>query len=90
MGHASFHGEPLTVTATRYASNHAAYEQLQQGKLVILRKVIIRDGHQGPQEIAVSPEFLSWLIDPKENGGGDAARESSLTGRIIELKPLPK
>ncbi len=35
-----------------------------------VRKVIIRDGHQGPKEIGVGKEFLTWLTDPLQNGGG--------------------
>jgi len=60
----------VNYETTWYASNREAYEQLQQGKLGELRKVIIRDGHQGPVEIGVGPEFLNWLTDPKKNGAG--------------------
>jgi predicted dehydrogenase len=35
-----------------------------------IRKVVIHDGHEGPAEIGVGPEFLAWLTDPIENGGG--------------------
>jgi len=35
-----------------------------------IRKVVIHDGHQGPKEIGVSKEFLDWLTDPIQNGGG--------------------
>lgn len=35
-----------------------------------VRKVVIHDGHQGPQEIGCGPAFLSWLTDPVLNGGG--------------------
>ena len=35
-----------------------------------IRKVVIRDGHQGPKEIGVGKEFLDWLTDPLQNGGG--------------------
>ena len=35
-----------------------------------IRKVVVHDGHNGPKEIGVEPEFLSWLTDPKLNGGG--------------------
>lgn len=35
-----------------------------------IRKVVIHDGHQGPKEIGVSKEFLDWLTDPVQNGGG--------------------
>jgi len=60
----------VNYETTWYASNHLAYELLQQGKLGELRKVIVRDGHQGPKEIGVGPEFLGWLTDPKKNGAG--------------------
>jgi predicted dehydrogenase len=35
-----------------------------------IRKVVIHDGHEGPKEIGVSKEFLAWLTDPVQNGGG--------------------
>lgn len=35
-----------------------------------LRKVVIHDGHEGPKEIGCGPEFLGWLTDPVQNGGG--------------------
>jgi predicted dehydrogenase len=35
-----------------------------------LRKVVIRDGHRGPKKIGVNTEFLEWLTDPVQNGGG--------------------
>ncbi len=55
---------------TWYATNHKAYELLQQNKLGKLRKVVVHDGHEGPMEIGVNTEFLEWLTDPKLNGGG--------------------
>ena len=35
-----------------------------------IRKMVAMDGHEGPKEIHVQPEFLSWLSDPKRNGAG--------------------
>jgi scyllo-inositol 2-dehydrogenase (NADP+) len=35
-----------------------------------IRKVVVHDGHQGPKEIGVGPEFLGWLVDPRLNGAG--------------------
>ncbi len=35
-----------------------------------IKKVVIHDGHKGPKEIGVSKEFLDWLTDPIQNGGG--------------------
>jgi predicted dehydrogenase len=56
---------------TWYASNQAVYDYAHKEKaLGPLRKIVVHDGHQGPQEINVPPEFLKWLIDPVLNGGG--------------------
>src|SRR6185503_13031952 len=35
-----------------------------------IKKVVIHDGHEGPKEIGVNKEFLNWLTDPIQNGGG--------------------
>ncbi|MBD0376136.1 MAG: Gfo/Idh/MocA family oxidoreductase [Flavisolibacter sp.] len=35
-----------------------------------IKKVVVHDGHQGPKEIGVNKEFLDWLTDPVQNGGG--------------------
>jgi len=35
-----------------------------------IRKMVALDGHGGPKEIGVGPEFLSWLTDPVRNGAG--------------------
>src|SRR6202162_6126523 len=53
-----------------YRSNHSAYDLVHEGALGDIRKVVVHDGHQGPKEIGVEPEFLAWLTDPKLNGGG--------------------
>lgn len=55
---------------TWYPSNHKAYDLLKSGTVGDLRKVVIRDGHRGPKKIGVNSEFLEWLTDPVENGGG--------------------
>ena len=55
---------------TWYNSNTAAADILASGKIGDLRKIVVHDGHQGPKEIGVSPEFFQWLTDPKQNGGG--------------------
>jgi predicted dehydrogenase len=53
-----------------YPSNHAAFELAHAGAIGEVRKVVVHDGHEGPKEIGVGPEFLKWLTDPKLNGGG--------------------
>ncbi len=60
----------VNYETTWYSSNLAAYNAIEQGKLGDLRKVVIHDGHEGPKEIHVQPEFLSWLNDPTKNGQG--------------------
>lgn len=56
---------------TWYASHHRAYDLIhEQEKIGELRKIVVHDGHEGPKEIGCSPEFLDWLTDPVDNGGG--------------------
>jgi predicted dehydrogenase len=60
----------VNYETTWYASNRAAYEAAESGRLGPIRRVVVHDGHQGPKEIGVPPEFLSWLTDPAQNGAG--------------------
>jgi predicted dehydrogenase len=60
----------VNYETTWYASNKAAYDELRAGRLGELRRVDVHDGHQGPKEISVGPEFLGWLTDPAQNGAG--------------------
>ena len=60
----------VNYETTWYASNRAAYDLVHEHALGDVRKVVVHDGHSGPKEISVGPEFLSWLTDPKLNGGG--------------------
>ena len=58
------------LETTWYPSVHAVGALVEQGTLGGIRKVVVHDGHRGPQEIGVEPEFLAWLTDPVRNGGG--------------------
>ena len=60
----------VNYETTWYSSNKAAYDEAQQGRLGEIRRVVVHDGHEGPKEIGVPPEFLSWLTDPAQNGAG--------------------
>jgi len=53
-----------------YTSNTEVFRLLKQGALGPIVKTVIRDGHQGPKRIGIGPEFISFLIDPKQNGAG--------------------
>lgn len=35
-----------------------------------INRAVFRHGHKGPVEIGCAPEFLAWLTDPVQNGGG--------------------
>lgn len=35
-----------------------------------IKKTVFHHGHNGPMEIGVNKEFLEWLTDPVQNGGG--------------------
>ncbi len=60
----------VNYETTWYASNKAAYDELRDGHLGEVRRVVVHDGHQGPKEIGVQPEFFNWLTDPAQNGAG--------------------
>ena len=61
----------VNYETTWYPSNHAAYALAKEEKaLGEIRKVVVHDGHRGPKEIGVQPEFLAWLTDPEKNGAG--------------------
>jgi predicted dehydrogenase len=53
-----------------YSSNQRAFDMINNREIGDLRKIIVYDGHKGPKEIRVNPEFLEWLTDPVLNGGG--------------------
>lgn len=60
----------VNYETTWYSSNKAAYETVAHREIGDIRRVLVHDGHQGPKEIGVSPEFLKWLTDPQQNGAG--------------------
>jgi len=54
-----------------YPTTAKSYQLLNDSNFVGgLRKVVLHDGHQGPKEIGCNKEFLEWLTDPIQNGGG--------------------
>ncbi|OQD41873.1 oxidoreductase [Croceivirga radicis] len=56
---------------TWYPTTHKAYEIVKnKNKIGAIRKIMVHDGHKGPKKIGVNEEFLDWLTDPIQNGGG--------------------
>ena len=64
----------VNYETTWYSSNLAAYNSVEQGKLGDLRKVVIHDGHEGPKEIHVQPEFLNVAQRPHQERSRRALR----------------
>ncbi|MGA9584526.1 MAG: Gfo/Idh/MocA family oxidoreductase [Terracidiphilus sp.] len=60
----------VNYETTWYPSNKAAYDEVRENRIGEIRRVVVHDGHQGPKEIGVPPEFLKWLTDPEQNGAG--------------------
>jgi predicted dehydrogenase len=60
----------VNYETTWYASNAEIGREVSAGKLGAIRRVVVEDGHEGPKEIGVGPEFLGWLTDPEKNGAG--------------------
>src|SRR5262252_2426761 len=61
----------LVYYVTTWASSsRGAYNVVHTGEIGEVRKLVAHNGHKGPKEIGVGPEFLGWLTDPKLNGGG--------------------
>jgi predicted dehydrogenase len=61
----------VNYETTWYRSQRAIWrlmkEQQTGGRI---RKIVAMDGHHGPKEINVQPEFFDWLTDPERNGAG--------------------
>src|ERR1039457_518752 len=57
---------------TTWYPSHAAMWRIVKDQQAAgdIRKMVAMDGHQGPKEIGVGPEFLAWLTDPVKNGAG--------------------
>src|SRR6266850_6287372 len=60
----------VNYETTWYRSNQAAYDLAHENAMGEIRKIVVHDGHSGPKEIHVGPEFLVWLTDPKLDGAG--------------------
>ena len=60
----------VNYETTWYASNAEVLAAVKRGELGTVRKVVVHDGHEGPKEIGVGPEWLPWLTDPKQDGAG--------------------
>tara|TARA_R110000868_G_scaffold98706_5_gene271835 strand:- start:47889 stop:48974 length:1086 start_codon:yes stop_codon:yes gene_type:complete len=55
---------------TWYGSNQTLKNEVSKSDFGTIKKMIAKDGHNGPKEIGCSKEFLNWLTDPEKNGGG--------------------
>lgn len=54
-----------------YSTTEKSYQLINDSNYIgQLTKAVFHHGHEGPKEIGVGPEFLEWLTDPVQNGGG--------------------
>jgi predicted dehydrogenase len=69
---AARHGIHLLTNyeTTWYPTVHAARDGLRENRIGRLTQMVMRYGHKGPVNIGVNEEFLEWLTDPVQNGGG--------------------
>lgn len=61
----------VNYETTWYRSHGEIWNLLHEQKAAgEIRRMVAMDGHQGPREIGVQPEFFAWLSDPVKNGAG--------------------
>jgi len=61
----------VNYETTWYPSHAAIWALMKERKAGgEIRKMVAMDGHEGPKEIGVGPEFFDWLTDPVRNGAG--------------------
>jgi|SRR5579862_2029175 len=61
----------VNYETTWYPSHGAMWRLIKEQRAAgEIRKMVAMDGHQGPKEINVGPEFFQWLTDPQKNGAG--------------------
>lgn len=73
QGAAAKGGIPVIVNyeTTWYRSHGEIWKLIHDRKAAgEIRRMVAMDGHQGPKEINVQPEFFRWLTDPVKNGAG--------------------
>ncbi len=66
-------GTPIVVNyeTTWYRSHAEIWRLFKQRKAAgEIRRIVAEDGHEGPKEINVQPEFFAWLTDPEKDGAG--------------------
>lgn len=67
------YGVPVVVDyeTSWYNTNRAIFDLFNNRKSAgAIRRMVAMDGHQGPEEIGVGPNFLAFLQDPHQNGAG--------------------
>jgi predicted dehydrogenase len=61
----------VNYETTWYPSTQSAYDYVNSlHGIGEIRRIVVRDGHQGPAVIGCSPYFSAWLTDPVLDGGG--------------------
>ncbi|MEL7483017.1 MAG: Gfo/Idh/MocA family oxidoreductase [Planctomycetota bacterium] len=72
----------LTNFETSWYRSVRTAKQIAEERGTPIRRAVFRHGHMGPAEIGCGPEFLAWLTDPEQNGGG-AITDFGCYGAVI-------
>ncbi|MEL6499335.1 MAG: Gfo/Idh/MocA family oxidoreductase [Planctomycetota bacterium] len=72
----------LTNFETSWYRSVSTAKQIADDRGTPIRRAVFRHGHKGPAEIGCSADFLSWLTDPVQNGGG-AITDFGCYGAVI-------
>lgn len=72
----------LTNFETSWYRSVRTAKEIVEDRGTPIRRAVFRHGHKGPQEIGCGPEFLAWLTDPEQNGGG-ASTDFGCYGAVI-------
>ena len=72
----------VNYETTWYPSHGAIWTLIKEREApATIRKMVAMDGHSGPKEINVQPEFLAWLTDPGEERRAARCSTSAATAR---------
>lgn len=60
----------VNYETTWYPTVKQSRDWLEADSVGPMVQLVVRDGHRGPKQININPEFFNWLTDPVQNGGG--------------------
>ena len=68
----------VNYETTWYSSNRAAYDEVREGRIGDIRRVVVHDGHQGPKEINVRRSFSIGSPIPSRTAPGRCTTSAAM------------